>query len=539
MKIESLPQDVLEVVQNNSGLKMYLNNLEHGRPATPRSWLYEDKPDTEVLQSWLSILEPKLQALGLRGDIVYQFEASQLKKFGPQGEVKPVKELMELVTEGFSQAGTPKPAIFSSKLWQQAKENAIKYMIKDIGIYKRLTPRAYPHVVDDMRDRDTLESNSGYPSFGRRKRPEILRQAYDDIKSGAYLEFPAILLFRNYNQKTRPVWMYPMSTNIVEGSFTQPLKEAIMKSDLQFFAPWRGYEHVLNRITKHYNDGEFLSASDFSHTDAHFTKWAMYEVYDVIKYAYREQYWEQLKQSMLHVVDIPLIIGSDQWIVGDHGVSSGSNWTNDCETYLDFIAEQFFTLLGLVKEPDSAIGDDIEHRRDDYLESLADELAEWYKKMNFDVNASKVTNERDWVKYLQRVVIRGWFSGRTFRFKGTEYPLLRGIYSTIRALNSSLNPEKFHSPKLWNSNNFCVRQFMILENCIDHPLFIDFVKFVCDGNEHLYEFAQKQDNEIDAAHRASRVLPGLNPTYNQEKRDKPLSTFESIKVARKLARAGR
>nr|UAW00330.1 MAG: RNA-dependent RNA polymerase [Porcine picobirnavirus] len=534
MKIESLPENVQSCVNLNSGLKMYLNNLERGRSATPRSWLYEGKPDTEVLQAWLNILEPKLKTLGERGRIVYQFETSQLKKFGPQGEVKPVSELMDLVTEGFSQAGTPKPALFSSKLWQQAKENAVKYLIKDIGIYKRLRPRAYKHVVDDMRDRDTLESNSGYPDFTRRKKPEILQNAYSAIESGEYLEFPAILLFRNYNQKTRPVWMYPMSTNIVEGSFTQPLKEAIMQSDLQFFAPWRGYEHVLNRITKHYNDGEYLSASDFSHTDAHFTKWAMLEVYDVIKYAFQPQYWDALKQSMLHVVSIPLIIGSDTWIIGDHGVSSGSNWTNDCETYMDFIAEQFFTLLKLVKEPDTAIGDDISHRRDTYLDTLAEQLAGWYKKMNFDVNAEKVTNERDWVKYLQRVTIRGWFSDRTFTVKGQSYPLLRGIYSTIRALNSSLNPEKFHTPKLWSSDMFCVRQFMILENCIDHPLFREFVEFVCAGNEHLGEFARKTDKAIDEAQLASRVLPGLNPTYNQEKRDQSLSSFASIKIAREL-----
>jgi hypothetical protein len=311
MKIESLPENVLSVVRNNNGLKMYLNNLERGRSATPRSWLYEGKSDTEVLKLWLPILETvKSEKFG---ELVYQFDTSQLKKFGPQGEVKPVKELMDLVTEGYAQADSPMPAIFRTKLWQQAKANAVKYLIRETGLYKRLRPRAYEHVVDDMRDRDTLESNSGYPDFGRRKKPEHLKAAYEAIKDGSYKEFPAILLFRNYNQKTRPVWMYPMATNIVEGSFTQPLKEAIMKSNLNFFAPWRGYEHVLNRITKHYNDGEFLSASDFSHTDAHFTRWAMLEVYDVIKYAFQEQYWNALRDSMLHVCTIPLIVASSSF----------------------------------------------------------------------------------------------------------------------------------------------------------------------------------------------------------------------------------
>lgn len=530
MKIESLPKEVYDVVLNNNGLRLYLNNLVKGRSATPRSWLYEQQSDTEVLQQWLKQLA-KVKELP-NGAVVYQFDTSQLKKWGPQGAVKPIKELMEIVTEGFSREGTPKPSIFQSKLWQQAKANAVKYLITDLNLYKRLRPRAYQHVVDNMRDRDTLDSNSGFPDFGRRKDPENLQSAYDAIRTGQYLDYPAIALFRNYNQKTRLVWMYPMATNIVEGSFTQPLKEAITASDLQFFAPWRGYDHVLIRMSQHYNRGEFLSASDFSHTDAHFTKWAMYEVYDVIKYAFQEEFWPALKQSMLHVCDIPLIIGPNKWIRGDHGVSSGSNWTNDVETYLDFIAEQYFTLLRYVKEPDTAIGDDVSHRRDDYLETLPDLLASKYQEMGFDVNAEKVTNERDWVKYLQRLVVRGYNSERVVKVKGKEYPILRGIYSTIRALNSSLNPEKFHSPKLWNKDMFAVRQFMILENCVDHPLFKEFVNFVCDGNMYLREFARKTATQIDEAQVASHSLPGLVPTYNQEKRDKPLSTFASIQLAR-------
>jgi hypothetical protein len=532
MKIESLNDAFSSVVANNNGLRVYLNNLLKGREATPRSWLAEGRDATEVLSDWLKILETVKSTP--HGEQVFQFDTSQLKKFGPQGKVAPIKELMDIVTEGFSQAATPQPELYRSSLWQQAKQNAINYLIKETGLWLRLRPRAPERVVDDMRSRDTLESNSGWPDFTRRKNPKVLQRAYDDLRSGAYKDYPAIALFRNYNQKTRLVWMYPEATNIREGQFAQPLKEAIMASDLQFFAPWRGYDHVLNRITKHYDDGEFLSASDFSHTDAHFTKWDMLEVYDVIKWAYQKQYWEELKESLLHVTQIPLVIGPDRIIYGDHGVSSGSNWTNDVETYYDFIFEQLFTLLKLVKEPDTAIGDDVGHRRDTYDPELGDKLAEWYVKANKDVNGEKVTNNPDDVKYLQRLTIRGYYSNRTFTVKGKEYRLLRGIYSTIRALNSSLQPEKFHKPALWSKQMFAVRQFMILENCIDHPLFERFVKFICGLHSYLREFAKLTAAEQNAAQRKSRLLPGLNPTYNQEKRDKPLSTFASIAIARAL-----
>nr|UAW00325.1 MAG: RNA-dependent RNA polymerase [Porcine picobirnavirus] len=532
MKIESLPLNVLEVVQNNNGLKMYLNSLERGRPATPRSWLYEGKSDSEILSLWLNQLK-KLDS-DERGKLVYQYELSFLEKFGPQGAVKPVKELMDLVTEGFKMADSPMPELFKSKEWQAAKKLAIERLFIKNKLYHSLRPRALKHVVDDMRARDTLESNSGFPDFGRRKKPEILQSAYAAVDDGSYLDFPAILLFRNYNGKTRPVWMYPMSTNLVEGSFTQPLKEALTKTSMKFFNPWRGYDYVKLQMTDDYLLGRIQSASDFSHTDAHFTRWAMLEVFDVIKHAYQPKYWDDMKQSMLHVVDIPLIVDSAHWITGQHGVSSGSNWTNDVETYMDFIAECYFVVTGLVPFTGDAIGDDVRHVMTKYDPKFADKIAKLYQQMGFDVNSEKVTNEVTWVKYLQRLMINGWFSDYGVTIQGKHHDTFRGIYRTVKALNSSLNPEKFHSPKLWSVDMFCVRQFMILENCIDHPLFVDFVKFICNGNPHLRAFAVKTSAEIDKAQKASRLVPSLNPTYNQEKRDKPLSSFESIRIARNL-----
>nr|UAW00320.1 MAG: RNA-dependent RNA polymerase [Porcine picobirnavirus] len=528
MKIERLPNDMLEVVNSNNGLKMYLNNLLEGRERTPRSWLYEHESDTEVLQKWLSILETVKSTP--HGDLVYHFDTSQLKKWGPQGEIAPINELMELVTEGFAHAASPQPEPFRSDLWQQAKRIVSIRLTKITG-YRALVPRSYRKVLDDMSARDTLESNSGWPDFTRRKKPEVIENALQSIADGSWREFPSIALFRNYNQRTRPVWMYPLSTNIIEGSFTQPLKEAIQMRGSQFYAPWRGYQHVKEQITFDYEGGKFLSASDFSHTDAFFLKWQMLEVYDVIKNCFQEQYHELLKESMLRVCSIPLVIGPDTWITGDHGVSSGSNWTNDCETYMDEICEEYNRLLGLVDDLSMAIGDDISHKRNTYDPKLADKLAGVYKTLGFDVNADKVTNERDWVKFLQRLTVRGYYSP----IPGSSgQPVLRGIYPTIRALNSLLNPERFHSPKLWSKDMFAVRCFMIMENCVDHPLFAEFVEFVCKGHAYLTEFAKQPKYVLDSALRESQLIPGLNATYNQEKRNQSLASFESIKLASKM-----
>nr|AIY31294.1 putative RNA-dependent RNA polymerase [Dromedary picobirnavirus] len=493
MKIERLPNDMLAVVDANNGLKVYLNNLLKGRDRTPRSWLYEHESDTEVLRKWLTQLEQVKSTP--HGDLVFQFDTSQLKKWGPQGQIAPIKELMDVVTEGFARAASPQPTPFRSDLWQQAKRNVSARMCNATG-YRALTPRSYPKVLDDMSARDTLESNSGWPLFTRRKNPDVIRHALDAITSGAWREYPAIALFRNYNQKTRIVWMYPLATNIVEGSFTQPLKEALMHRGSHFYNPWRGYELVKQEISFLYEAGRSLTASDFSHTDAYFLKWQMLEVYDVIKNCFQEQYHPLLKESMLRVCSIPLIIGPDTYITGDHGVSSGSNWTNDCETYMDEIAEEYLKLLGVVDDIGMAIGDDVLHQRRSFDPKLADTLAGVYKSLGFDVNAEKVTNQQDYVKFLQRLTVRGLYSQNS---NGSGIPCLRGIYPTVRALNSLLNPERFHSPKLWSKDMFAVRCFMILENCVDHPLFEDFVRFVCAGHPYLSVFARKTRFEVDSA----------------------------------------
>jgi hypothetical protein len=533
MQVISLPDEVLQTVSSNNGLSAYLIALQSGRKATPRSWLYEGQPAEKVLDKWLSHLD-KLKDSKLEAErLVYQFDTSQLKKFGPQGKVPPIGELDDILYEGFQHADAPCPAPFrSDPLWRQAKEIAVDTLFKQQGMYKKLRPRSFDAVIDDMAARDTLFSNSGFPDFAKRKLESVRRRAIGDARSGKWRDHPAIVLFRNYNQKTRPVWMYPMATNLVEGSFTQPLKEHLKK--LPFFAPWRGYDDVRQQMSEVYSEPtEYVAASDFSHTDAYYTKWQMLECYDVVKYAFQEQYWDLLKESMLRVTSIPLIIGPDKMIVGDHGVSSGSNWTNDVETILDYVAEVYLTLLQLVIDVLNAVGDDVSHRVKVFNAKFSEQVAKVYASLGFDVNSEKVTNEVDWVKYLQRLTIRGYFRDMDW-IPVEKRTQLRGVYSTIRALNSSLNPEKFHKPQDWSVDMFCVRQFMILENCIDHPLFVEFVKFVCAGNKHLVEFAKRSADKQDKAFQASRTLPGLNPTYNQEKRDSKLSSFASIAIARKL-----
>nr|QXV86680.1 MAG: RNA-dependent RNA-polymerase [Picobirnavirus sp.] len=523
--ITKLPNEFLAVVSQNNNLQRYLQGLLVGKDPTPRSWLYEDveNPD-DILEMWMRHLS-RLQDGDLFEKRVFQFDTSQIEKWGYQGGVAPIAELLdEVVLPSFSDASSPSPSAFDSYEWKDAL-CGVKAELKAARI-SRIQPVAYKRVVDDMRARDTLESNSGWPDFTRRSTPEVVQAAIAAATDGQWETYPAIALFRNYNQKTRLVWMFPMAANVFEGSYMQPIQSTIVNRNIPFFCPWVGFEAVRARITEAYNRGWSVMATDFSSTDAHFQWSSSEQVLDVLNAVVMKKHQEGLASSLKRMHNIPLIIGPDSMIEGEHGVSSGSNWTNFVETIFDWCFAKYverktnYKVGGLY-----AIGDDMAWFAPQFWDAFAEQAEAFGKEVGQLVRADKTTNERDWVKTLQRLFQRGY---------NRPDGQCRGVYSTIRALKSSVFPERFHKPKTWSSDMFCARQYMILENCVDHPLFEEFVKFVVEGQKDLIPFAKKSRGELKQILRQSKLIPGLNPTYNQEKRDHELADFASIRIAAEL-----
>nr|UAW00360.1 MAG: RNA-dependent RNA polymerase [Porcine picobirnavirus] len=528
MKETKLQPNQLEVIQANDGLKLYLSGLLSGHNATPRSSLYNIEGKTkmlepdEILAEWKKILQ-RLEHGSSFEQNVFQFDLAQEAKWGPQGQVAPIADLMdEVVLPTFEQKEYP--SAFSSDEWNLAKRRTIMWLHRNgcVG----LSPVPYKRVVDDMRARDTLESNSGWPLFTKRSKPEVIAQSHEEAENGLWKTYPAIALFRNYNRKTRLVWMFPMSANLVEGSFFQPLQSILMRSEFagQFLAPWTGFEQVRDIVTATYNKGCVIAASDFSSTDAHFQLATSMEVYDVISQCFQPRFREQLKESIQYMHEIPLVVSSTTMLVGEHGVSSGSNWTNFIETIFDWILAEYVAIKGGYSGL-YAIGDDMSWYHSTYDESFSEMLASIGKDVGQEIKAEKTTNDPDKVKSLQRLFQQGYV-----RPDGK----LRAVYSTVRALKSLVYPERFHSPKVWSKDMEAIRAFMILENCVDHPLFEEFCKFVASGDPHLREFAHYSSSKQAQLFRQSKLVPGLNPTYNQEKRDSSLSQFTSVKFISEL-----
>jgi hypothetical protein len=479
-----------------------------------------------VLKKWRAILEARLKDGSPYSERVWQFDTSQEQKWGPQGGHEPMEDLMsEIVLPSFKLATENRqPAAFTTMEWQKAIEMVIR-IYKQAGIHG-LHPRSCENVIDTLRVDGKLETNSGWPDFTRRDRPAVRAAAIRAVRDGQWKTYPAIALFRRYNGKTRLVWMFPMSVNLQEARFVQVIMDAIKNSSLidQFFAPWKGFDQVRKRITEMYDSGRFVAASDFSSADAHFQKAASKEVLKVLTELFHPSCRAELEDSVMHMHEIPLLVGPDKMLVGDHGVASGSNWTNFIETVFDQILGCYATIKLRAVHGLYGQGDDMAWTCSrESLKSVPEWLETIGQEVGQVIKADKTTADDKYVKTLQRLFMPG------YRRPDGQ---LRGVYPTIRALKSSVYPERDHYD--WREDDFCVRQFQILENCVDHPAFAEFVAFICKGNEHLIPFAKRPADYLRAAQRKAKRIPGLVATYNEEKKQQPLDTFESIRIAKEL-----
>lgn len=513
MKRERVTDEEFNVISGNNGLSLYLDNLQTGRQATPHSWLYERESADTTLKRWIPLMK-KGNSRSPYSEAFNMFDLAQVKKFGPQGGVPPFdsKEVADVIEPLYSPTEFDSPDALS-QWWEKADEFG-RMVFRNI---RRQTPLPLNLVIDDMRIRDSLNTNSGFPYFTRRSKVKEL-EVQNAVAGRAY-DYPAIILFRQYYGKLRPVWMFPMAQNLTEMSFQQPIQKALQESPLdwvrQYLQPWAGYEHVKAELTSQWH-GQWILGGDTTKMDAHMRPAQLELVYRVTRWLFQEKYWADLRRSIMHISDIPLLISDRYKLVGLHGLASGSAWTQITETVLQLLMAYNAGAIG------QGIGDDF------YWTSInwtADELVDYLGKFGLPANAEKQSEGNDELTFLQRMNRQGFFSRDDARVLGAYYP-------TIRALNSMLQPEKFHKPSEWNSDMFCVRNYTILENTVDDPCFDEFVTFVAHGHKDMIPFAKKEASKLNAIQKLARKVPGLFPSYNQEKLDKPLSAFSSIQFVK-------
>lgn len=520
--LKKLTKDIAEVVASNTSLTSYLTSLHSSQPTTKRSWLWDGKngrsklkDPADIRDEWVSILNEELNDGTDRFKRILELETSQLEKYGPQGGHPPIDEVMnDKIIPSWSK-GEGTLALEDPKLWDKAKTIVIdKYRRNGLV---NLRPMHHEAVAKALAAEQKLSTNSGYPDFKPRKTPEVLERAIEDAKSGKWKRFACIPLFRFYNGKLRVVWMYALASNLEEATYVRVATKKITSSPLvrEFFAPWAGFEAVKELVTRTYaqNPHCYIAASDYSSTDQHFTWSLSAEASDVLEQCFQRNYRAGLRESLMAMHSVPMLISSDTWITGWHGVASGSEWTNFIETIAGDIGGTYLSLKtdGAIK-PLYGIGDDgawlvSDSVSEDDCKSI---LENYGHEIGQEIQSSKTMAKPDFVKTLQRLIQKGYY------VEGSS--ILRGVYPTVRALKSLIYPERWHldDEDPYDKFDFAVRCFQILENTCDHPLFTQFCEYVLGGNKFLIDFAMAPDTVIDKAYARSKRFNDLVSTYNVE-----------------------
>lgn len=514
MNVEQISREEAAVIGANDNLTQYLESVQTGRPKTPHSWLYEKEDAETTLKRWI----PKMKSGNASSPFAEEFnifDLAQVKKFGPQGKIPPFDsdEVREVIEPLYSPTEYDDPSALDK--WFDKAEEFGRAVFRNP---RREQPLSYRLVVDDMRIRDSLNTNSGYPRFQRRNL--VKADEISDAQKGLAPAYPAIILFRFYYGKLRPVWMFPMAQNLDEMSFQQLIQRRLQESPLSwvrdYLTPWAGYEYVKANLTNQWH-GQQIIGGDTTKMDAHMRPAQLQLFYRIVRELFQPKYWDALEENIMHVNYIDLLISDKYKITGVHGLASGSAWTQLSETTLQLFMAWNAGVVG------QGIGDDFYWLSD----WSAEELVQYLEQFGLPANPEKQTVSDVNLHFLQRMNHQDFFSRE-------EPAVLGGYYPTIRALCSLLWPEKFHKPKDWNSDMFCTRNYTILENCVDDPCFDEFLTFVAHGQKDMIPFAKQTPEQLNKIQKKARQVPGLFPSYNQEKLGKPLADFTSIKLARNL-----
>lgn len=565
VKFTSFPTEVENVLSNNNSAKLNLRRLERGTSDTERTWFYEDIENPDDL------IEPVVSKLKGMTDWpeIASWDLSKLDKFQAQGKAAPFAERVTLFEEYFDHLETP--PLFKDKRWQKAKLAARQIL----GFNRSGSPITIAEVVERGVSDGKYNTSSGYPQFLKRKNPDAIAQAVEDATDNRALRlrFPFMVGSRAQMGKVgvnaRFIFMAPMAVNICGQRYAQPLQDYLTARAEQrlrtterkkgkpfttpelntayaaFFTPWLGWDKVQSVISDTWDQAAIRFGADYTKMDQHFNKYHALEVYDVIKWFFRNEFWDELKEVMLYPFTAP-IITSEGYVDQEHALLSGSEWTNLVETMFNFILVVYCTLWNEKTRVDSegmlvvpmGIGDDQlwfwgkSKAFNTSPDAFRDAVLEVFESAGLPGNPDKQEGIQDVDEsgFLQRHM---WSD-----YNGPDGNIpAAGVYPLIRNVTSQVFPERYHNDKEYDWRAFATRVIMIAENCCTHPLFNWYVtEFVANANPNILRFVMLTDAEIDNTWQKVKNIAGFRPNYNQEKQDKPLREFETFKLLREVAK---
>ena len=419
-------------------LSIILSRLEAGDSTVLITPVGKRVGPDELFESWKRIYDKNSSRIN---DVLQDIEAAQAEKYGPRSIAKPYSEVKDSVLATYRNSDHPCEHI-----------SDIPPFSRDRGILR-------PMGIDRAFETIKKSTNSGLPYLMRTSR--ILPELKSDLFSDYDKDYPTVPFVRTQEMgRTRVVNGYPKSDIVVESTYFQPLFNYYRK--LPCYAGMRGPSEVDAAMTKLIFDADrlnlFTVSGDISNFDASFGIPLQDKCFDEMKYLINSAFHDDFDIIKDRFGNKPMIL-PDGVYSGSHGIPSGSQFTN----LIGSVGNR--KVCGIALELLQILGDDFAAATNN-----PELLFQRYEDCGMELNKDKTVIANGYFLYLQNLYHPDYMVDGE----------IRGVYPTFRALGRLVYPERFsdfESFDLDGKSYFAIRSLSILENCRNHPLFEEFVKW--------------------------------------------------------------
>lgn len=444
-----------------------------------------------IFNAWKEIFESNLELMNTE---LIELEREQAEKFGPTSRAKPGGQLM--------------PDIYNAY-------EAVKIDTRSLRPVPSRTVNLRPRSIQHAAQATRSNTQAGPPTLEKKglERENTLRD-FDELYAK---NLPMVCAIRTQEDwKTRIVYIYPYADIIQENRFFLPLFSVLREQPE--FAGFKGPDAVDLAVTKLLlkakdNPDLVCFSGDVSGFDQSVKKQLQDAGFAEVKSYFQTQYIDELDEIALRFGTKPLVAPNGRVFTGWRGIPSGSNLTGIIGSVVNR------QVLNPLPGDAQVMGDDFVTLTDN-----PDRIFSRYRKVKLDIHPTKSKVKRSSFVYLQR------YHSLDYTVDGVA----KGIYPCFRALLKLVFPPRrtnFEDYDIRGRDFFAIRSLAILENCRNHPLFVEFVKFWLSYEKYVLP----SKSSIPAYVRMMETKSAALGTTNQygDVID-GLRDFESYKIARQL-----
>ena len=395
----------------------FLKGVEAGYSTVLRTPLFEDMEPQDIADDVFRMVTTSSRQLLPE---LLELETKQRAKIGPISVRLPFPERVPDVESYYSRFR--QPDFDHSEIRRMAGFNPYeKFPVN------RLRPISMEKAANQL----PKNTNSGLPLF--RKRGEVLEESIR--LANEWRIFPSLLGWRGSAGQTgdrvpkqRVVWMADASGNILEARYQQ-VALPFYQSIPQFAAmtDLNAVDKVITNVLDLVGDDEQIIATDFSKFDQTLGPTQQGWFFHRLENMFNVSFHSELEWLSQRLCNVELLCTTTTRAVGEHGMPSGSVFTNLCDSTVNLDVQMSSPE---VNRPHlvTVLGDD----GVSIVKDVSNHLKH-IERCGFEVNSEKQYVSKKATVYLQRL------HHVDYRIDG----ICRGVVSIMRALNSLIYQERF------------------------------------------------------------------------------------------------